>query len=124
VGNLFPALAIDRAGKLYAAWSSNADGRYGIYVAASTDRGEHWTAPTRVSASDQTAVFPAVAAGGAGKVDVVWLGTAAGSPDDAGAQWHVFFAQSKKGFASPSKWSVGQIVPDVVHRGDICRQGI
>ena len=48
----------------------------------------------------------AIAAGGSGKVDLVWLGTSAGSPDDSGAQWHVFFGQSKKAFASPSKWSI------------------
>ncbi len=122
--NLFPVLAVDRAGKLYAAWSTNLDGHYGVYISSSTDRGEHWTAPTRVSSSIQTAIFPWIAAGADGRVDLVWLGTDAASPDSPDAQWNVFFGQSKKAFASPSRWSVGQVSQNVMHRGDICRQGL
>src|SRR5207302_2540894 len=44
--NLFPALAVDRTGNVYAAWSTVLDnGLYGIYLSHSTDRGEHWSAP-------------------------------------------------------------------------------
>lgn len=124
VQNLFPVLAVDRAGKVYAAWSSNQDGTFRIYVTASSDQGEHWSTPTIVSPTTQTAVFPAIAAGGNGKVDVIWIGTNSSSPNAPDALWNIYFAQSRKAFASQPKWSVGQITPQVMHTGDICNQGL
>ena len=124
VQNLFPWLALDRSGNVYAVWSSNASGLVRVYLASSTDRGEHWSAPVTVSPDGQTAVFPAVTAGGAGKGDIVWIGTNAASPNDPSAQWNIFFAQSKKAFAASPNWSVGQVTPAPMHVADICNQGL
>ena len=115
----------ERHGDLVAAWfggtgEKNPD--VGIWV--SRRSGEHWSAPLRVNATSQTAVFPAIVAGNAGKVDVMWLGTDAATPDAPDAQWNVFFAQSKNATAASPNWSIGQVTPQVMHRGDICRNGL
>src|SRR5205085_5391345 len=46
-GHLFPALAVDRGGNVYAAWIDTNDS--GVYYTSSTDQGESGTTPVRVS---------------------------------------------------------------------------
>ena len=60
-GNMWPGLAVDAAGHLYAVWSDCHD----VYLARSDDGGVTWTAPRRVdtpSALLHTSVLPSVAA--------------------------------------------------------------
>src|SRR5205807_1121242 len=84
VGQDFAPIAIDRAGNLYVTWSQasvdstgNVSGTSQIYMAVSTDHGAHWGSPVRVSASTPTleaSVSPWIAAGDAGRIDIVWHG--------------------------------------------------
>lgn len=126
VQNLFPVLAVDHTGNVYVAFSTQLPGQnYGIYLASSTDGGQTWTQASRVNAASQTAVFPAIAAGDHGRVDLIWIGASGVSgPTDPSAQWNIFFAQSKHADASVPNWSVGQISTKVMHVGDICNQGL
>ncbi len=147
-GQDFTPLAIDSAGNLYVVWAQapvNAsgviDGASAIYLAVSTDNGKTWSPPYDVSASIpslQTNVFPWVAAGGPGKVDVVWYGTPAltgcgtaagcGSSTTQGA-WNVYMAQSlnlvSSGRANPrATFGATKVTEYSNHYGAICTFGI
>ena len=74
LANNFPNVAVDGAGNVYAAWSDDQN----VYVSASTDHGTDWSSPVRVnSGSAATAIYPWMAAGAAGEVDMVYYATPA-----------------------------------------------
>jgi len=125
IQNLFPVIAVDHGGNVYAAFSTQVPGGLmGVYLTRSTDHGQTWSAVQRVNPSDQTAVFPAIVAGDQGRVDLTWIGTAATTVSDPSAQWNIYFGQSRDAASSSPRWSVGQISTQVMHRGDICNQGL
>jgi hypothetical protein len=135
---------------------------YHMWVAWSSDQGSTWdggggalpgTAASAYevdhSTSPQTDVFPAIAAGSPGKVDVAWLGTNKTEPTDplgkfdpggcAGpgatgsapfypptCSWNLFAGQSLDLSASPAKavWTTAPVTTTPVHVGDICNLGI
>ena len=67
---VFPAIAQDRWGFLYVAWSEErAGGSRSVYVASSGDLGLSWSEPALVS-GDLNAVMPWVVAGSRGRVGV------------------------------------------------------
>src|SRR5437016_3789594 len=109
--NLFPALAVDNFGFVYAVWSDNSK----ILFSASSDQGTTWTTPpTQVNSStpiDNANVFPWIAADANGHVGIVWFGDdrpgnsndrAKLSPCSTGsttcmtawAKWNVYYAES------------------------------
>ena len=147
VGQDFAPIAIDNAGNLYVTWSQapvdstgNVSGSSQIYMAVSTDHGAHWGAPVRVTAATpslQTNIFPWIAVGDPGRVDIVWYGTPTlGScptqPCGSGAiqaQWSVMMAQSlnvlAKGSPNPSPTFTTTQVSEVSnHFGAVCTMGI
>jgi hypothetical protein len=73
MANIFPAIAVDKKGYVYAVWSDNSK----IYFSSSRDQGTTWT-PARIINQGATLgmanVFPWVAADANGHVVVVWLG--------------------------------------------------
>src|SRR5882762_11126276 len=72
-GNLFPALAVDDFGFVYAAWSVNSD----IFYSFSTDQGTTWSSPINVSFpvnGGHANLFPWIAADANGHVGIVWFG--------------------------------------------------
>jgi hypothetical protein len=117
-GNMWPDLAVDAAGSLYAAWSDRRD----VYLARSDDGGATWTAPRRVDRPSpllRTSVLPALAAGAAGHVALAWYGTAAANNLAVVARWRVWFAESHDGGRAFAQ------VPTTgaVHRGPVCTKG-
>ena len=141
-------MAIDRSGNLYVVWaqspvdsSGNVDGPTAIYMATSTDGGANWTKPINVSSHVpglQTNVFPWLAAGSAGRVDLVWygtptLGSCPNEPCGAGfinGTWNVYMAQTLNAVtssgaanANPS-FTTARVSEYPVHTGTICEFGI
>jgi hypothetical protein len=146
-GQDFAPIAIDTSGNLYVVWaqspvdsSGNINGATTIYLATSTDGGATWSQPINVSSKVsglQTNVMPWVAAGTAGRVDIVWYGTTTlGScpqePCGAGfiqGSWNVYMAQTLNGVtngkpnASPS-FTTTKVTEYPNHFGTICEFGI
>jgi hypothetical protein len=147
--NLFPALAVDDFGNLYAVWSDNSN----IFYSFSTDLGTTWAPAVNVSYpvnGGHANVFPWVAADANGHVGIVWFGDdRAGNSNDTAtlapcpssqsttcmtgwAQWNVYFAESVNGHdASPI--FVQSIISDhpdetpaihYIHRGTVSTGGL
>src|SRR5437667_1858249 len=147
VGQDFSPIAIDRAGNLYVTWSQatvdstgNISGSSQIYMAVSTDHGAHWGSPVRVTAATpslQTNLFPWIAAGDAGRVDIVWygtptLGSCPNEPCGAGfihGSWDVYMAQTLNAITngqpngSPS-FATTKVSEYPAHFGTICEFGL
>ena len=147
VGQDFSPIAIDRHGNLYVVWSEanvdstgNISGSSQIYMAVSADHGAHWGTRVRVSAATpalETNVFPWIAAGDPGRVDIVWygtptLGSCPNQPCGSGAiqaPWSVMMAQSLNaivnGSPNPSpSFSTTHVSEVSNHFGAICTMGI
>ncbi len=96
LAHVLPALAIDRAGTLYSAFSL----RLGtgtethIYLTHSRDGGASWSAPARIDAPGTGSnVMPALVAGGPGRVALSWYGSASPDFTSEDAMWAEMFAQ-------------------------------
>lgn len=128
VANIFPAMAMDRQGGLYLAWSEeNDDATRSVKVAASTDWGESWSAPAVASADVPNAVLPWIAAGDAGRVGVVWYGSnttgdAETVPTDA--EWHLYYAFSDDAFDANATFTTMRPTEKPNHYGPICLGGL
>jgi hypothetical protein len=134
-GHLFPALAIDSGGNVYAAWIDDVDSA--VYYTSSTDQGETWTTPVRVStAPSATAEFLWAQAGAAGNLALAWYATDTPGQPDSFPSW----ANDPRGATSVTWWgyaatigNAASLSPTVaqqrftekpMHYGQICNQGI
>jgi len=87
VDDLFPVIAVDSAGNVYAAWVDTNDNN--VYYTASTDGGETWKAPLQVSGADAYSnVMPWVQGGSAGRLAVVWYGSPSNLDSDFMPSWY------------------------------------
>jgi hypothetical protein len=121
-GQLFPSLAIDTGGNLYAVWSqystdsNGVNGPGSILMSVSTDGAQTWSRPVQVSQTGiNQAVMPWITAGDPGRVGVVYY--AADDPRDgnkgpdaaSGASWNLFYAFSKNANGAGPSFSVSQV---------------
>jgi hypothetical protein len=132
---------------MWVVWSSNGgstwDGGGGTFTGTAKTAYE-----VDASRSPQTDVFPAIAAGNPGQVDVAWLHTGETEPtqptgkfDPAGCagpgngdpptypptcSWNLFAGQSRNLSAAPGSatWTRTQVTTTPMHIGDICNLGI
>ncbi len=146
-GQDFAPIAIDSAGNLYVTWaqspinaSGNIDGPTTVYLATSSDGGKTWTKPIDVSGSIaglRTNVFPWVAAGSRGRIDIVWYGTPTLGNCKTGcgagfinASWNVYMAQTLNAVGSNGKangsptFTAAKVTEYPNHYGQICEFGI
>ena len=122
VSTVFPVLAIDTAGNLYAAWSQA--GRE-IWMTASTDRGDSWSQPVRVSEGSGSHIMPWLVAGDPGRVALTWYrGTLPGNPAVTENEWSLFFAQTLNAFDESPSFERLQVSQTVLNRGEICTAGL
>jgi len=136
---VFARLALDDQGNPYVAFAANLAGEYDVYVEASFDGGRRWNggrlglaAPIKASVGKGTHLFPAIAAGDPGKVDVAYIATPTvvpllpnGKPAPGagnGASWSVFVAQTLDLRSHPT-WQTFAVTPEPIHMGDVCIEG-
>lgn len=111
--------AVDRANNAYATWGGE-DGF--AYLTRTTDHGDTWSKPIRVSPPgvNSTAHY-VVSAGGAGRIAVAYLGTRAdtsgwetkdaqSASDDA--RWHLYLSMTEDALAERPVWTTIQVTPD------------
>jgi hypothetical protein len=135
---IFPALAADNFGYLYAAWADNSS----IFFSSSSDLGTTWsTTPVRINQGatvGKSNVFPWVAADANGHVVVVWFGAnLAGNSNDTTvmertcsdgtnscwAQWNVYMAESVNGHAATPKFTQFTASDHIIHSGTVSTGG-
>lgn len=125
-GAIFSTLALDAAGGLHYVWAETVDDTMAVLYARSSDHGESWANPVRMTPEGVTAAFPWVVAGEPGHVAIGYYATAGNTiPDKApeGTTWVPIVT-----FAAPGE--EGGIVATAVevtnrpnHKGPICTQG-
>jgi len=125
--HIFPMLATDDAGNVYAGWSDNTN-VFVAYSPAGPTAGIKWSAPIQVTGVNgdpyKTHIFPWLSAAGNGGLDVVYYETTGANPNLANDTWQVGFAQNKNVLASPLSFT-HQIASDhIIHTGQICESGI
>ena len=124
--NNFPNIAVDRAGDLFALYSDDK----AVFYSLSTDHGQTWHGPYRVSKSGETAIFPWATAGERGKIDVVYYKTpflaSATYPNPSSfpssAAWTVGFAQNLNATTVGSSFNESTASP-IVRYGQVCQGG-
>ncbi|MFL6015991.1 MAG: hypothetical protein ACJ74V_00480, partial [Gaiellaceae bacterium] len=139
--NLFPEMAIDKAGNLYYTWSqtqgpasdtSGFTGEQDIYYTFSTNRGATWAAPIPLTQeANDSAVMPWMVAGDPGRVDLVYYKANSGLNSNVGFDasgtpmvWNVYFAQSLNALNTGSNFKSVQISDHPNHLGQICTAGL
>src|SRR5256885_2448671 len=125
LGNLFPALAVDDFGYVYAVWSDNTD----IYYSFSNSLGTRWSPPIKVTQNTSRAVksnvFPWVAADANGHVAIAWYGAdLVGNSNTISANWNVYVAETVNGHASAPVFTLSQATDHVNHTGSISTGGL
>jgi hypothetical protein len=100
---------------------------FSIWMAASHDGGQNFYGPFQVSSGPGTAVLPWVAAGDAGRIDVVWYQSSNVSDPNtmpAGSTWNVMFAQSLNATDREPVFAVSQVSDHIIHTGSISTGGL
>ncbi len=146
--NLFPALAADDLGFVYAVWSDNSK----ILFSSSSDQGTTWKVPIQVNQTPTVGnanVFPWIAADANGHVGIVWFGDdrpgnsndrttlEPGHPASQGAAcntgttcmttwalWNVYYAESVNANSATPVFTQSVISDHVIHRGTISTGGL
>jgi len=128
LGNLFPALAVDNFGYIYATWSDNTD----VYYSFSTNHGTRWSPAIKVTRNTSQAgksnVFPWIAADANGHVAVAWYGADqvgnSNTVPAASTHWNVFVAESVNGHALSPVFTFSQATDHSNHTGQISTGGL
>jgi hypothetical protein len=134
-GHLFPAMAVDKGGNVYAAWIDTNDNN--VYYSSSSDQGNTWTSPVQVnSAPATTNEFIWAQGGAAGTVALAWLGTdVAGQPDTfpnwatdphgaTAVKWWGYVGVISNATKATATIAQERFTEKPMHYGQICNQGI
>ena len=137
-GNIFPALATDDLGYLYAVWSDNSN----IWFSSSSNQGAAWTAPVLVNSGATVGnanVFPWVAADANGHAVVVWLGdnmpgnsndsskleqTCSNGTNSCWAKWSVYAAETVNGHSAAPAFAQYTASDHIIHYGTVSTGGL
>jgi hypothetical protein len=133
-GNIFVQMAVDRAGNLYYTWSqtqnvtATSEGEQDIYYAFSTTGGASWSPPINLTPeTNDSAIFPWMVAGDAGRVDLVYYKANNGENSNVAPPstvWNVYFAQSMNALNTGSNFKSVQVSAEPNHLGIICTGGL
>lgn len=118
----FSWVAVDRDGNVYTTFSDDKN----VYYCFSTDQGDTWSRPIRVSngGDTKTAIFPMVEAGSAGRIAFGWYGSTVNDSQDPTAQWHYFHARTTNALDALPTFEQVRVSRTVVHTGRVCQDGL
>ena len=122
VAHIFFIVKVAPDGTVYVAYSNDHD----VFLAHSTDKGQTWSLPVRVSngASTITSVFPHLGTGKpSGSVGLVWYGTT-NPVNDNNADWRVFYAYSANATAASPTFTQAEAGDHVIHSSNISEGGL
>src|SRR5712671_4040550 len=128
LGNLFPGIAVDNFGYVYATWADNTD----VYYSYSTALGTRWSPAIKVTRNSSQAgksnVYPWIAADANGHVAIAWYGAdQVGNSNTvpvASTHWNVFVAESVNGHAMSPVFTFSQATDHSNHTGQISTGGL
>jgi hypothetical protein len=135
VGDIFPAVAVDEAGTVYAVWVDEID--HNVYYAFSIDEGQSWSDVRQINGNEANSnVFPWAQAGDPGKLAVAWYGSSSHLDSDFMPSWYnnrqaatafPWFGYASlitnASTASPS-FAQQKFTDQPMHYGQICNQGL
>jgi hypothetical protein len=127
--NIFVQLAVDRGGNLYYTWSQSiANGEQDVYYTFSTSGGTSWVPPINLTGEkNDSAIFPWMVAGDAGKVDLVYYKANNGDNSNVARPttvWNVYFGQSMNALNTGPNFKSVQVSAEPNHLGIICTGGV
>jgi hypothetical protein len=126
----FTVAAVDSAGNVYVVWTERIPSEQGTdtMLAVSKDRGQTWSAPITVNRLPEThtTVFPWIAAGGPGRISIVYYATSASGPSPETVPntslWRVWMAKSVDATAATPTFREAPAT-GFMHQGRICTSG-
>lgn len=127
--HIFPMIATDDAGNVYAGWSDdkNVFVSFSPYTNGATV-GTRWSTPIQITGTMgdpyRTHIFPWLAAAGNGGLQVVYYETTGANPNLATDQWVVGFSQNTNVLRSPYSFSRQVASDHIIHTGQVCEGGI
>jgi hypothetical protein len=87
VGDIFPAVAVDQAGNVYAVWVDEND--HNVYYSASTNQGQNWGPVQQINGNDANSNVWVWAQGGSpGTLAVAWYGNSSHLDPDVMPSWY------------------------------------
>ncbi len=135
VGDIFPGVAVDRAGNLYATWVDETD--HNVYFAVSADQGATWGPALQVNGNEANSnVFPWVQAGEEGQIVVTWLGSTSHLDSDnmpswyndrnaaAAFPWFGYVALIRDAHTATPEFFQQRFTDKPMHYGEICNSGL
>lgn len=135
VGDIFPAVAVDRAGNVYAVWVDEID--HNVYYSASTDQGQTWGSVVQINGNDANSnVWPWAVGGRSGTLVVAWYGNNSHTDSDDMPSWYAdrqaatafpwFGYVSVIGRASTGSpvFAQQRFTKKPMHYGQICQGGL
>lgn len=128
-GAIFSTLAADSEDGLYLAWAESVPGTpdsMAVFLSSSSDHGDTWSDPVRVTPPGTSAVFPWVVAGSPGRVAVAAYATDNRTlPDDApdATLWHPTVSFSTDALDAAPTFTTVRATPVPNHHGPICTGG-
>jgi hypothetical protein len=126
LGNLFPSIAVDAFGYVYAVWSDNST----IYYSFSMSHGTTWSRAITVNQGatvGKSNVFPWVAAEANGHVAIAWYGADQSGNSNtlpASTKWNVYVAESVNGHAITPVFTQNLASDHVIHTGTVSTGGL
>jgi hypothetical protein len=129
--NTFATGAMDRQGNLYVAWSGIPRGALDpnkvptrVYMSVSRNKGKTWSKPVVVSEDVPVASMPTIAAGDAGRVSLVYYGSAVlKDPNENAGPWFPYMTQSLNALDATPSWTTVKISDHSNHVNPICTNG-
>lgn len=134
---IFPVIAADAKGNLYAAWALNNSEtkRFDLVFSSSSDGGKTWTPPLILTDRPGTRAYPWITAGGTGRVGLIWYETnvtlAEGNDPQSGCswanagsanpEWFVHFGYSFNAVSADPTFNEVLLDPHAVHKGSLDR---